>query len=348
MITSFNSLLLKNLISFNDNQLIRRKYSILKNNYKSFNFSNYDNEFENAIVLRPYDKNPLSLNNEEYENLLLSNISKIIEEGNANIIDLNDSMLVQNLLNSLQDYKKINWIYLSQKEIRTLEKILGIDTNFNQLFYYLSNYSWLNKKTPNLLIKIQNKYSKELSNLFNFLWTSEITQNNINNTFENLNPVFPNVDDLYPSIMTYSDSSKPLKSDIDFIKNDLIRFNNSTISYLRIDGTYQTIDNLSNIDISIVDEKSWRKFVEENTMSLSDAKILIDNLSEELSNMSIVNFSKNKIDIYKYSYFFTINDQSYLSYSEIYVTTLVFVFIGTFWISIWLFKKSNYKNIEQN
>ncbi len=343
IITTFNSSLLKNLISTNDNDSIDKKYSLIKDKYTSVNFSNYDHEYENALILRPEDINPLTLNDEEYENLLLSNIDSIIKNNN-DYIDLSNNLLAQNLLDNLQNYQNVNWINLNSKDIKTLNLILGVNTKYNQLFYFQRNYQWLSNKTPNLLNKIATKYSENLANLFEYLWTSEVTQNNINNTFDNINPVFPNIDNLYPSIMVVNDNAKPLKSDIDFLKNDIIRFNGNTIGYLTINGSYKNVNSLTNIDPSITDENSWKIYVEQNTLSLSDAKSLVETLSSNFSDLVVIDFSPNQINLNKFSYYFTSSNSTYLTNAQIYVTALSFIYVGIFWLSIETFEKKNYKN----
>ncbi|MBD5423090.1 MAG: hypothetical protein HDR43_01175 [Mycoplasma sp.] len=348
--TTFDSSLMKNLFHISDYQdyQIDKKYSLLKNDYLNYNFSNYYNEYTNALILRPEDVNPLFLSNIDYENLLLDNISTIVESNDTNYIQLKDELLVQQLLSDLANDKNINWIKLNEKEIMTLRSLLGINTTYNQLFYYQDNYQWFSQKTPNLLERIEIKYNKSLSELLNYLWNSENTQNNINNTFGNIDPIFENVNDLYPSVKVLDNNKMPTKFDIDFIKNDLIRFQNNSIAYLTTNGTYENTNSLTDIDPSIVDKQSWDAYIDNNVFNVDGAQRIVKSLSNKLPNLAQMTFSFNNLNLNQFSYYFTLSDNTYLDHSEIYVTALIFIILFVAWASLNKFKKLNYKNIEYN
>ena len=265
-----------------------------------------------------------------------------------NYIDISDQLLVQQLLENLQSNTSMNWNQLDKKEINTLSCLLGINPAYNQLFYYQRDYSWLSQKTPNLLSKIENQINSSLANLLQYLWTSENTQNNINNTYGNANPVFDDINNIYPSVKDLDETKAPSSSDIDFIKNSLIRFQNQSIGYLTINGTYQNISSLTNIDPSIVDKASWDNYVDQNTFSIYNARTFLNKLSNSLPNLFAMSFSPNNANLNQYSYYFSIEDNTYLSHSDIYITALVFIFIGSYVIAMNKFKNNNYKNMENH
>ena len=347
---SFDALLMKNIFNINDyeNHQIDKNHSLLKNLYQNYNFSNYNNQYTNFLILRPEDINPLFLDNTEYEDLLMSNINNIITTNDNNYIDISDQLLVQQLLENLQSNTSMNWNQLDKKEINTLSCLLGINPAYNQLFYYQRDYSWLSQKTPNLLSKIENQINSSLANLLQYLWTSENTQNNINNTYGNANPVFDDINNIYPSVKDLDETKAPSSSDIDFIKNSLIRFQNQSIGYLTINGTYQNISSLTNIDPSIVDKASWDNYVDQNTCSIYNARTFLNKLSNSLPNLFAMSFSPNNANLNQYSYYFSIEDNTYLSHSDIYITALVFIFIGSYVIAMNKFKNNNYKNMENH
>lgn len=347
---SFDALLMKNIFNINDyeNHQIDKNHSLLKNLYQNYNFSNYNNQYTNFLILRPEDINPLFLDNTEYEDLLMSNINNIITTNDNNYIDISDQLLVQQLLENLQSNTSMNWNQLDKKEINTLSCLLGINPVYNQLFYYQRDYSWLSQKTPNLLSKIEMQINSSLANLLQYLWTSENTQNNINNTYGNANPVFDDINNIYPSVKELDETKAPSSSDIDFIKNSLIRFQNQSIGYLTINGTYQNISSLTNIDPSIVDKASWDNYVDQNTFSIYNARTFLNKLSNSLPNLFAMSFSPNNANLNQYSYYFSIEDNTYLSHSDIYITALVFIFIGSYVIAMNKFKNNNYKNMENH
>ena len=347
---SFDALLMKNIFNINDyeNHQIDKNHSLLKNLYQNYNFSNYNNQYTNFLILRPEDINPLFLDNTEYEDLLMSNINNIITTNDNNYIDISDQLLVQQLLENLQSNTSMNWNQLDKKEINTLSCLLGINPAYNQLFYYQRDYSWLSQKTPNLLSKIEMQINSSLANLLQYLWTSENTQNNINNTYGNANPVFDDINNIYPSVKDLDETKAPSSSDIDFIKNSLIRFQNQSIGYLTINGTYQNISSLTNIDPSIVDKASWDNYVDQNTFSIYNARTFLNKLSNSLPNLFAMSFSPNNANLNQYSYYFSIEDNTYLSHSDIYITALVFIFIGSYVIAMNKFKNNNYKNMENH
>lgn len=347
---SFDALLMKNIFNINDyeNHQIDKNHSLLKNLYQNYNFSNYNNQYTNFLILRPEDINPLFLDNTEYEDLLMSNIKNIITTNDNNYIDISNQLLVQQLLENLQSNTSMNWNQLDKKEINTLSCLLGINPAYNQLFYYQRDYSWLSQKTPNLLSKIEMQINPSLANLLQYLWTSENAQNNINNTYGNANPVFDDINNIYPSVKDIDETKAPSSSDIDFIKNSLIRFQNQSIGYLTINGTYQNISSLTNIDPSIVDKASWDNYVDQNTFSIYNARTFLNKLSNSLPNLFAMSFSPNNANLNQYSYYFSIEDNTYLSHSDIYITALVFIFIGSYVIVMNKFKNNNYKNMENH
>ncbi len=114
---SFDALLMKNIFNIDDyeNHQIDKNYSLLKNLYQNYNFSNFNNQYTDFLILRPEDINPLFLDNAEYEDLLISNINNIITANDNNYIDINNQLLVQQLLENLQNNTNMNWNQLYKK-----------------------------------------------------------------------------------------------------------------------------------------------------------------------------------------------------------------------------------------
>lgn len=335
--------LLKWIFNLDSNNRINSKNSLIKNQYSIINFANHNNVFENVLSQRVDDINPLLLNNIEYETLLFNNIKEIIQN-KENYINLNDKLLVDNLLQNLKN--NLIWTNnLNSKEQNILKALLGIDTKFNQLFYYWRDFYWLNQKTPNLKTKIEQEINKNLINLFDFLWRSDIVRNNIYSQ-----KIFGNINEIYPTAKKVDLESLPTNYDLDFIKKDLVRFNGNKILYLDNNKNYLSTDInvIQQLDSSIIDKDSWVNYLSTNIGTINDAQKILNKLTNYMPNIYKIDFSSNKLDIYKYSYYFDVKTDPYLSNLQIYVTTLIFLILGINYLSIKVFKTKNYKNHEIN
>lgn len=309
---SCDSLLLKSIIQTDSEIEVNNSYSLIKTHYKNVYFENYqiDND---VITLLPYDKNPLLFNNSEYENLLLDNLYQIMLD-KVNYIDLNNTNLIDHFLNTLKT--KFEWTSnnFTKKELNTLKAILGIESKFSQLFYYLHDYSWLKQKTPNLENIITSKLNKQMTELLKFLWNDKKTK--INLFIFNM---FGNINEIYPNIKKIDIKSKPALNDLFFLQNDLIKFNKDKIFYLNSDNDYvlSDINFLKDIDSSIIDYESYKNFVLSNFVSIEFVQKFLNQLKNKMLNLYDLIFSNNKIDFYKYDEYFKIEEQSYLPYSQI-------------------------------
>ena len=81
-----------------------------------------------------FSSNPLTLDNVEYENILMECIDKLVANAQEeNFINLTDKKYVQNFYETL--LKNPNWKgRINTKEINTLKAMLGINTNYYHLF----------------------------------------------------------------------------------------------------------------------------------------------------------------------------------------------------------------------
>ncbi|MGL6125012.1 MAG: hypothetical protein ACRC1F_00790 [Metamycoplasmataceae bacterium] len=339
LILSMSSSLLNDL-GFSNNNEIRSNYSLLKNNFVDTSFANLNVENSVLVSIRPEDISPFELTSVEYEDLLLENIKRIVNDNN--FINLADEKLVDFLLEKLQNL--IDWSTgtLTNSEFQTVRALLGIDLGFTQLFYYFNDKEILEKKTPNLLDKIANEINPALANLLTFLWNDNSSKMNVYDLDS-----FGDISLIFPSAKIVSQSAPPHSSDVQFIKNDLVRFSGTAVSYLNINKQYTptTLLDLQKIDPSIVDKTSWDQFIDNSSITLGNLVYLYKFLiSNNLNNIYQVNFRPNSDDLFKYSYFIDIQQTTHLDNIYLPILANIFVVIGTNMLAIYMFRNKNYKN----
>ncbi|MGL4184119.1 MAG: hypothetical protein ACRCRP_03270 [Metamycoplasmataceae bacterium] len=338
LVLSMSSSLLNNL-NFNNSQ-INSNYSLLKKEFINNELANLDIKNSILISIRPDDISPFELNSIQYEDLLINNIKKIAND-KINFININDEKIVDFLLEKLQN--SLNWSTssLSQSEFTTIKALLGINLEFSQLFYYFNNKEILSQKTPNLLKRIDLELNPSLTKLLTFLWES-------NNSYVNIFELktFGDVNELFPNARIKSLTSPPNINDINFIKNDLIRFSGSAIHYLNNNKQYiaTSLLEIQKIDPSIVDKLTWDKFVDNSSVNLKNLLELFILLNTNFNNIFQVQFQNNEQSLFKYSYFIKVKTTTYLDNISLSIITMVFITIGTNILAIYLFKNKNYKN----
>ncbi|MGL5733149.1 MAG: hypothetical protein ACRCXE_03695 [Metamycoplasmataceae bacterium] len=340
LMLSMSSSLLNDL-DFSNKDEIKSNYSLLKNSFVDTSFANLNVENSVLVSIRPEDISPFELTSIEYEDLLLENIEIIANDNN--FINLKDERLVNFLLDKLQN--SIDWSTgtLTNSEFQTIRALLGIDLRFTQLFYYFNDKDILGQKTPNLLDKISKEINPSLVNLLTFLWNDNSSKMNV----YDLNS-FGDISLLFPSAKIISQVAPPNSMDIQFIKNDLVRFSGTAISYLNINKQYipTTIAALQEIDKSIVDKVSWDKYIDNSSITLENLVKLYNELYKNLTNIYQVNFRPNSDDLFKYSYFIHIKQTTYLDNIYLPILANIFVVIGTNMLAIYMFRNKNYKNIN--
>ncbi|MGL5520184.1 MAG: hypothetical protein ACRDBR_01990, partial [Metamycoplasmataceae bacterium] len=338
LVLSMSSSLLDNL-NFKPLQ-VEGNYSLLKNKFIDTQLANLDMKNNILLSIRPNDISPFELNSVEYENLLLDNIKKITND-KINFINLNDEKLVNFLFEKLQ--KLLNWstASLSQSEFMTIKALLGINVEFSQLFYYFNNKEILSQKTPNLLKRIDLELNPSLTKLLSFLWENNNSQINVFDL-----KTFGDVSELFPNAKIKSLTSLPNINDINFIKNDLIRFSGTTIHYLDNNKQYvpTTLLEMQKINPSIVDKLTWDTFVDNSSVTLQKALELFILLNNNYTNIFQMQFQNNEQSLFKYSHFIKVNTTTYLDNISLSIISVVFITIGTNILAIYLFKNKNYKN----
>lgn len=338
---SLNSSLANSLFFKENNFNETTNFSLTKNHYFNTKFENFVSNYENVLTIRPKDINFLHLSTEDYEKLLLEDINKI--NSDVNLLNLNDKLLIKSFLDKLQKNYKWDIQSMTTIELNSLKSFLGIDEEFNQLFYYLDNYHWLKQKTPNLFSKIKFNFNDELIELLNYFWTNNQVKTNLFNF-----KVFGNLNDLYPTIKFTDFNKPPTTNDINFIKDNLIKFNQDKIFYLDNNFIYNstTIDVISQINSEIKDNNSWNEYVLSNTITLEKTKKLLEDLNKIFTNLYSMNLSFNSFNLYRYSYFLKSKTTPYLDNNWIYIILLIMLFIGMNYTSLYTFKNNNYKNMN--
>lgn len=336
-VASLNASLAANIFNQENNSNVKHKYSLTKTWYQNINYLNFANE--TIITILPKDENPFELSNTEYENLIF-NYFDLKDNNNLN---LSDQLLAESFLNKLKNTGIWNEENLSYKEHNTLFNLYGFNLKYSQLFYYW-NYHWLlSNKTPNLIAIIEQKYGKNLADLIEYIYTSDTAYTNIYNF-----NVFGKVDQYYPNSMVVN-GQKPINQyDLNFIINDLLRFNEGVVYYLDANNNYQitTLETIQKLSPSIVDFASWKQFVLENTITYDQAKSLINNIKSLLNNVYLINLLPNYFDPYQYSNYYNQSNSSYLSYNYLVLSLFICLALFINYAALYKFKQMNYKNIE--
>lgn len=338
LMLSLSSSLIDNL-NFDTNQ-INGNYSLLKNEFIDTQLANLNIKNSVLMSIRPNDVSPFELNSIQYEELLLENIKKIVNNS-TDFINLKDEKIVDFLYDKLDNSLSWSIDSLSKYEFLTVKALLGIDIEFSQLFYYFNNKTILEQKTPNLLKRIELELSPSLSKLLYFLWSDN---SSIMNIFDLKS--FGDVFEIFPNTKIKSLTELPNINDINFIKNDLIRFSGSTIHYLDANKQYipTTLLEMQKIDSSIIDKQTWNKFVDNSSVSLQSVIQLSILLNNNLNNIFQVRFENNTEDLFKYSHFIKVKTKTYLDNISLPIMTIVFLTIGSNILAIYMFKNKNYKN----
>lgn len=313
------------------------------NNYKLSPIKTPEFKADQTIVIRPNDINFIELTSIEYVNLILENINKI--DSKYSSFSFNDSIIVNNFLSRLE--KNIIWTdAFYNEDLELLKSLVGIDTEFNQMFYIIKYYWAVKKNISILLDQIQNKYNLETRNLFNFLWTSYSTKfnlfisNNILNTNNDVNYYYPDayvVNQNKP--ITYLDSK--------FLKEDFIRFDESNnAKYLNEFMKYSStniLPNLSNIDPSIIDKASWIRYIDNISLSYEETNNFINKISNLFSDIYKFKLNSNYFSTDSFSYIAKYVRTTNIKHYEIFIAILSLITPIMFCWSYYSFKNLEYK-----
>ena len=148
--------------------------------------------------------------------------------------------------------------------------------------------------------------------------------------------------------MTVNYNESINETDLDFIKNRLIKFSDGKPFYLDSNNTYisTSIEQLQKLSPEIIDGQSWINYVINNTLTYENALNLLVKLKEVFSNIYQFELSNNYFNPYQYSLYLTKYTNTYLNHSEILITIMIFTAFGLSWLSWYRFNKLNYKNVE--
>lgn len=270
----------------------------------------------NLVMIRPNDINFLSLNNNEYINMIISNIQKVIIKHN---LVKNDYLidLTTNYINN-----QFEWNYFSNNYVRELLlDITGINTEFNQLFYLIKYHQLLNFDLQILFNSIKASFNEKVSELFSTLLTS-------NNAFYNLfksNNEF-NSTKIYPNNYVVNSFKPIIENDKKYLEQTLIKFNSNGVYYLSLNQTYKKLDitKLQAIDKSIIDEKTYYDYVNMMSLTYNSSFEFLKKLKIEIPDLMNYTLSPNFIDqstIYKI-YESKISENVY--YSEMFLGLIIF------------------------
>lgn len=338
----YNKLFSKN-INVNDSGT-NSEYSLVNAKFKEINSIEKSSINKSSPILRGEDINPFSLDNYSYVEMILDNIEAIFE--NSNTIDINDNLEVQNLINNIKSNLSWNSSTMSDKQLKTIRMLTGIDTRFNQMFYMIKYSYELNDKIHLFLDSLKSKYSNEFYTLMEFLITSEVTQYNIFSS-SNIMDTGLSINDLYPE-MRIIDPSKPIiKKDYEFILNDLIRYVDNTPYYLNKFGKYETTNEFKNFmtSININNYEEWKIYIQKISLQYEDVNNFINSLFNKASNIIDFKLSNNYVSLDNYSYVLKLIPSEFIWFSNIVIVLYVISSIPLIYLLFYFNKKNRYNVI---
>ncbi len=340
-ISFYSSLANDYIMDMHSGDKLNYSYSLSRARLEEVNIENKD-YYE---VYRGQDE-ILPINETKFINVILSNLSEITKDS---IINLKDDLVVSGLLNSLQNNLIWNNDTFSSKELDAIKAITGINTKFNQLFYLIKYHNTYQQYDTLLFKAINENFSLATEQLFRFILSDNYSiQYNIFNSKDVLS-TGKTINDIYPSNYIVNNDAPILNSDYLFIRDKLIYFRDSSWYYLSNSGQYVKSNNIESSklfkDNNIVDENSWKKYVEETSMQYSKTNNLLAQLKEIESNIIKFNLEANYSDIYKYDYIVKIRETDFLYFSPIMITTLSLLVPLTYVISYKQFNKSDYQDL---
>lgn len=335
----YNNLFSKN-INVNDSGT-NSKYSLVNAKFQEINSIEKASINNSSPILRGEDINPFSLDNYSYVKMILNNIEVIFK--NSNTIDIKDNLEVQNLISNIKSNLSWNDSTMSDKQLKTIRMLTGIDTRFNQMFYMIKYSYELNDKIHLFLDSLKSKYSDEFYNLMEFLITSEVTQYNIFSS-SNIMGTGLSINDLYPDIRVI-DSSKPIiKKDYEFISNDLIRYVDNTPYYLNKFGKYETTNEFKNFmtSININNYEEWKIYFQKISLQYEEVNNFIINLFSKASNIIDFKLSNNYVSLDNYSYVLKLIPSEFIWFSNIVIVLYVISSIPLIYLLFYFNKNNRY------
>ncbi len=196
---------------------------------------------------------------------------------------------------------------MTNNQLETLKKLLGINMNYNQMFYLIKYSSLLENKVNYILDNIKASYSVELYDLINFLITSQSTQYNLFNISNVLDTGY-DISYYYPNGYSISESKPINNSDLDFITNTLIRFSPDNIPYyLTKDNQYVTNDTFKQFITSlnnngVNNQQQFITYINQISLQYQSTSNFLNQLKDNANNIIAYSLSNNSMNLDNYAY----------------------------------------------
>lgn len=241
-------------------------------NLSSFFNNNYNYTLTNIFDKNVFDSLTLVLDN---------NVLKSLDDLNKNPIYsriINDGAHIESIMRNSFSSKKWNLELLEPDEYDLISELLGTTNSiFFNLWYYHNAFLG---NIGNIFEMIQAKYNLEFSNLLKYLWTSYDTYYNLVLFSQSLNGTSKVVQlnnalaQNNPISNVLLSELKPFSSDIDFMKNDLVKVTDPNNIQLLCGSqnqfNYQTIPLTTfneRMQLNIATQQDWNKYIDNNSLT---------------------------------------------------------------------------------
>lgn len=305
------------------------------NNYNAINNLNQNgysgslvrfNLQQQKVLQQAYDTNLIASNNlgdvnifdltsEQLINAIYSALDYL--ETLNSTLSIKDQNSIQSLLVDLQ--KQPLWIkdYFSTNEVSTVQALYGLSSSkqCNIFHYIFQERDYINQFIPNIFNLISQKYCQALGDLMKYLYFD----NNAIWNFESFQGFVTSadIDKKYGSIKVKDKMAPPLASDLDFMKNNYIKYVDNTFKVLCNDYTYQDIDISKITNQNITTQAQWSDYVNNNVVTLADLDNLSNTIQQINQNVYVFNSSPNVVDVDSYEFFGTPTNTAWLSWSDV-------------------------------
>lgn len=348
-------------------------YNLLAANVNN-NVNGNLNNLIDFYAIRPIDIDFTNLNNEQYLNIVLNDIDKIINKyellSNSNLVSsFNESFILKNDNNQ---YSISNWNKLNNNAINFLKDVTGINIEFNQLFYLIKYPQLLINKLNSLFDIITSKYNESISVLFKNAFSSPNTLINLFQVdkFDAINRVLKtsnDVDDYYPMIETNSDDIlNPIQiniNDQNFLRHQFLIFDNDNdplflgndLNYISpsktqldsfknligLDNTSSSDDSSNSIEKtqSAFDQDVWNNKVDFISLSYNTANNFLTNCKIIFPNLFDYALMGNSIDLSSFNGILNPVNGNQNGYGEIFIIFYIGLFILLVWLTIRKYQK---------
>lgn len=343
---SYYNNLFNGQININNNGL-NQPYSLVDVRFQEVNQNEIDNINGLLPIIRAQDINPFSLNNFDYGKIINNYLRNLTKD--ETIIDLNNPLAIKNLLNIIKNNLIWDQTCMTNNQLETLKKLLGINMNYNQMFYLIKYSSLLENKVNYILDNIKASYSVELYDLINFLITSQSTQYNLFNISNVLDTGY-DISYYYPNGYSISESKPINNSDLDFITNTLIRFSPDNIPYyLTKDNQYVTNDTFKQFITSlnnngVNNQQQFITYINQISLQYQSTSNFLNQLKDNANNIIAYSLSNNSMNLDNYAYVLKLIPSPYIWFCNIIITLLTISNLPLLWLMFYFNKHNKYNN----